>query len=66
MRPFAALLALVLAVGFPAPATAEPDITAQPEIPPQEPGVTLRAFDVRVPWRSTARSNPARHPTSTS
>jgi hypothetical protein len=43
MRLFVALLAVVTTVLF-VPAHA----SAQPDIPPQEPGVTLRVFDVQV------------------
>jgi hypothetical protein len=44
MRRFVALLAVVIAFALvPTPAA-----TAQPDIPPQEPGVTLRVFDVQV------------------
>ncbi|WP_410656989.1 family 16 glycoside hydrolase [Amycolatopsis sp. lyj-112] len=62
MRPFAALLALVLAVGFPAPALAQPFSAAQPEIPPQEPGVTLRVFDVQVPLEKYCTLKPSQTP----
>ncbi|HEX2133060.1 MAG TPA: family 16 glycoside hydrolase [Actinophytocola sp.] len=44
MRPFVALLTALLAVS-----TVPGQATAQPDIPPQEPGVTMRVFDVQVP-----------------
>lgn len=36
------------------------------ELPPQEPGVTLRVFDVQAPSASCATSRPDRPRTSTS
>ena len=54
MRPFSALFAAVLAI----PLLLVP-ASAQAAIPPQEPGVTLRVFDVqrdRRPFTSTPRS----------
>ncbi|WP_020672373.1 family 16 glycoside hydrolase [Amycolatopsis nigrescens] len=56
MRPFVALLAVVLAIGLPAPALAQPDI------PPQEPGVTLRVFDVQVPLEHYCTLKPSQTP----
>ncbi len=56
MRLFVALLAVVLTVGFPAPVVAEPDI------PPQEPGVTLRVFDVQVPLTDYCTLKPSQTP----
>ena len=56
MRLFVALLALLVAVVFPAPAL------AQSEIPPQEPGVTMRIFDVQVPLDEYCVLKPSQTP----
>ncbi|QFU92043.1 family 16 glycoside hydrolase [Amycolatopsis sp. YIM 10] len=56
MRLFVALLALVVAVVFPAPALALPDI------PPQEPGVTMRVFDIQVPLEEYCTLKPSQTP----
>jgi hypothetical protein len=57
MRLFVALLATVTALVFvPVPATAQPDI------PPQEPGVTLRIFDVQVPLQDFCTLKPSQTP----
>jgi hypothetical protein len=56
MRLPVALLAVVLAVGFPTPAFAQPDI------PPQEPGVTMRVFDVQVPLEDFCTLKPSQTP----
>ncbi|MDI5982242.1 family 16 glycoside hydrolase [Amycolatopsis magusensis] len=56
MRLFVALLAVALAVGVPAPAS------AQPGIPPQEPGVTMRVFDVQVPLEDYCTLKPSQTP----
>ena len=41
-------------------------VPAHAAIPPQEPGVTLRTFDMQVALTGSAPSNPGRRPTSTS
>ncbi|APU13152.1 family 16 glycoside hydrolase [Actinoalloteichus fjordicus] len=56
MRLPVALLAVVLMVGFPAPTMAQPDI------PPQEPGVTMRVFDVQVPLEDYCTLKPFQTP----
>ena len=43
MRPFVALLAAITTIPF-----LTVQASAQPDIPPQEPGVTMRVFDVQV------------------
>ena len=57
MRPFAALLAAAIAI----PLLSVP-ASAQAEIPPQEPGVTLRVFDVQVELNDYCRLKPAQTP----
>jgi len=57
MRLSVALLAVATAfVLVPVPATAQPDI------PPQEPGVTLRVFDVQVPLDDFCTLKPSQTP----
>ncbi|RSM88037.1 DUF1080 domain-containing protein [Kibdelosporangium aridum] len=57
MPPVAALLAAVIAVPLlPVPAS------AQPAIPPQEPGVTMRVFDVQVPLNDYCKLKPGQTP----
>ncbi|MBK1787639.1 family 16 glycoside hydrolase [Prauserella cavernicola] len=59
MRQFVALLTAVSAfmlVTAPAPATAQSDI------PPQEPGVTMRVFDVQVPLTDYCTLKPGQTP----
>ncbi|AXB41213.1 family 16 glycoside hydrolase [Amycolatopsis albispora] len=56
MRLFVALLALVLTIGVATPAT------AQSGIPPQEPGVTMRVFDVQVPLEEYCTLKPSQTP----
>lgn len=59
------LVSALLAGTFAAvPAAAAPG--PRDELPPQEPGVTLRVFDLQTPSTNCARSRPGRHPTSTS
>jgi hypothetical protein len=57
MRPFVALLAAVIAVPL-LPVLA----SAQADIPPQEPGVTMRVFDVQVPLTDYCRLKPGQTP----
>jgi hypothetical protein len=57
MRPFVTLLAALLAVPL-VPGQA----TAQPDIPPQEPGVTMRVFDVQVPLEDYCTLKPSQTP----
>jgi len=62
MRLPVALLTVVLAVGFPAPAITQLDNPAQPDIPPQEPGVTMRVFDIQVPLDKYCTLKPSQTP----
>jgi hypothetical protein len=57
MRPYVALLAVAIAV----PLLAVP-ASAQPGIPPQEPGVTMRVFDVQVPLDDYCTLKPGQTP----
>ncbi|MET0237784.1 MAG: family 16 glycoside hydrolase [Kibdelosporangium sp.] len=57
MRLFAALLAAVIAVPL-LPLHA----SAQADIPPQEPGVTMRVFDVQVPLTDYCKLKPGQTP----
>ncbi|MFD5899286.1 MULTISPECIES: family 16 glycoside hydrolase [unclassified Streptomyces] len=58
MRPFVALFsALFLVPLVPGQAAAEP-----PDIPPQEPGVTMRVFDVQVPLEDFCTLKPGQTP----
>jgi hypothetical protein len=56
MRVLVALLAAVPIALVPVPATAQPDL------PPQEPGVTLRVFDVQVPLEDYCALKPGQTP----
>ncbi|MFC0106169.1 family 16 glycoside hydrolase [Kibdelosporangium aridum] len=57
MPPVAALLAAAIAVPLlPIPASAQSDI------PPQEPGVTMRVFDVQVPLNDYCKLKPGQTP----
>lgn len=58
MRPFVALFAALFLVPLvPGQAYAQP-----PDIPPQEPGVTMRVFDVQVPLEDFCTLKPGQTP----
>ncbi|CAM4053682.1 family 16 glycoside hydrolase [Kibdelosporangium persicum] len=57
MRLFAALLAAAIAVPL-LPA----HVSAEADIPPQEPGVTMRVFDVQVPLTDYCKLKPGQTP----
>ncbi|MFF7857850.1 family 16 glycoside hydrolase [Streptomyces sp. NPDC007904] len=45
-----------------APASAQPGSASQADVPPQEPGVTLRVFDVQVPLSEICTLKPGQTP----